>query len=122
MESGQPNFVIRFDGLSKPEASAYIRDLQRDLAAVEGVTTRIIKDDPTNQDFGATLILVLGTPAVIALAKHTAPMLARAANAIADNLSRNRAKITIEADGRVVAEKISGDDAARIAEAFARRP
>ena len=73
------------------------------------VDVTLTKDDATNQDFGATLVLVLGTPAVLALA-----------NGIASYLKRDRGQITIFADGKVVADKISGNDAARIAEVFSK--
>jgi hypothetical protein len=102
---------IRFEDVSLDVASQKARALRTDLLDVSpDVKLDIEKDDPTNQDFGATLVIVLGTPAVIAIA-----------NGIANYLSRDRAKITIETNGRVVAEGISGDDAARIAEAISRK-
>jgi hypothetical protein len=101
--------TIRFQDVSLDVASQKARALRMDLLDTSpGIKVDIKKDDPTNQDFGATLVVVLGTPAVLAIAKG-----------IANYLSRDRAKITIEANGKVVvAEGISGDDAARIAEAI----
>ena len=102
---------IRFEDVSLDEASQKAAALRMDLLDISpDVKINIEKDDPTNQDFGATLVLILGTPAVIMIARG-----------IANYLSRDRGKISIEANGKVVAEGISGDDAARIAEAISRQ-
>ena len=55
---------------------------------VPEVSVSLTKDDATNQDFGATLILVLGTPAILAVA-----------NGIASYIARDRAKIVISKNG-----------------------
>jgi len=70
----------------------------------------IKKEDPTTQDLGTILVLILGAPAVVAIARG-----------IADYLRRDRGKITITKDGTVVAEGLSGDDAARITEAMSKK-
>lgn len=104
-------FEIRFEELSPPDAAIRAGRLRRELAEMSpDVNVSIKKDDPETQDFGATLILILGTPAILALAKG-----------IASYLSRDRGTITIYKDGKAVATGISGDDAARIAEAFSKR-
>lgn len=109
--SDQQTFTIRFEDISLDEAGKKAIALRRDLLdASPDVRVEIEKDDPSNQDFGATLILVLGTPAILAIAKG-----------IANYLSRDRAKITIEANGKIIAEGVSGDDAARIAEAMSQK-
>jgi hypothetical protein len=104
-------FEIRFEDKSLDDAGLAIANLQHELnqSAVD-VSVAIKKEDPNNQDFGATLILVLGTPAILAVAKG-----------IASYLARHRGTISISKNGEVVATGISGDDAARIAEAFAQR-
>lgn len=110
MDDQTNKFELRFDDLSAAEAGTKARKLRQELlAASPDISVAVEKDDPTNQDFGATLILILGTPAIIAIA-----------NGIASYLKRERAKITISANGKIVAEGISGDDAARIAEAFSK--
>jgi hypothetical protein len=108
----QERIEIRFEDLSLAEAGTKAQSLRRELTQnfPDLVSANIAKDDPSNQDFGATLILLLGTPAVIAIAEG-----------IASYLKRQRGKITISKDGAVVAEGISGNDAARIAEAMAGR-
>lgn len=100
---------IRFEDIPLAKANVMAARLREEiLDSSDDVSVTLEKDAPLNQDFGATLLLVLGTPAAIAIAKG-----------IANYLSRDHATISIEADGKVVAEGISGGDAARIAEAFA---
>jgi hypothetical protein len=67
------------------------------------------RDDPSTQDFGSTLVLVLGTPAVVA-----------AATAIGNWLQlRAKASLTIETpDKKIVAQNVTRKDAARLAELF----
>jgi hypothetical protein len=104
-------FKIRFEDMSVAEAGKKVNKLRSDLLDLSpDFRPKITQEDPTNQDFGATLVLVLGTTAVTAVAKG-----------IAAYLSRDRGTITIEADGKVVATGISGNDAARIAEVFGKR-
>jgi hypothetical protein len=101
-------FVIRFQDEKPADAGIKVKALRKDLLEKSrDVQVGIRKDDSTTQDFGTTLVLVLGTSAVTAIAKG-----------IADYLRRNRGRIVIEADGKVIAENISGEDAARIAEAM----
>jgi hypothetical protein len=103
-------FEIRFDGVPANEAGIKAKRLRQALLDVApDVELALAKDDPTNQELGATLVLLLGTPAFIAVA-----------NGIAAYLARDRAKITISKGGEVVAEGISGQDAVRIAEVFAK--
>ncbi len=110
--SDEPNtYRIRFEGLSLAEANVKAARLRQDiLDSTSDVSATVEKDDPLTQDFGATIVLVLGTPAILAVAKG-----------IANYLARERGTISIDADGTVVATGISGDDAARIAEAFGKK-
>jgi hypothetical protein len=111
MSNIDKKFKIRFEGLSVAQAGKNATQLRSDLLDVsQDFRPEIIQEDPTNQDFGATLVLVLGTTAVTAVAKG-----------IAAYLSRARGTITIEADGKVVATGITGNDAAKIAEALGKR-
>jgi hypothetical protein len=111
MSDQTQEFEIRFEELTPAEAGTKAGKLSRELNQISpDVSVSLKKDDITNQDFGATLVLMLGTPAIIAIA-----------NGIASYLKRNHGKITIYEDGKVIASGISGDDAARIAEAFSKR-
>ena len=105
MEDNKKEFIIRFENEELSVANQKAQLLRDDLLDISpDVSVDIVKDDPTTQDFGATLVLVLGTPAILAIAKG-----------IANYLSRDRGTITIEADGKVIAAGISGKDAAEIA-------
>jgi hypothetical protein len=110
MDDQQLQFEIRFEGLTADEAGLKAKKLRQELLAVSPeVSVAVVKDDHTNQDFGSTLVLTLGTPAVIAVA-----------HGIAAYLKRDRARIGITKDGVVFAENISGEDAAKIAQAVAK--
>jgi hypothetical protein len=111
MANEAQNFKIRFEGLSVAEAGNKAEGLRRDLLEVSpDVRVKIEQEDPSNQDFGATLVLILGAPAAVALAKG-----------VADYLRRVGGKITIEADGKIIGENISGDDIGKIEQALSSR-
>jgi hypothetical protein len=102
---------IWLEDVSVAEASSSIKTLRNELLdAGRSVRANIVQDDPTHQDFGATLVLVLGAQATIAVAKG-----------IADWLSRVGGKATLNLDvggGQVVKFKGSSADAAAIARAL----
>jgi hypothetical protein len=111
MANEEQNFKIRFEEPSVAEAGNKAEGLRRDLLEVSpDVRLKIEQEDPSNQDFGATLVLILGAPAAVAVAKG-----------VADYLRRVGGKITIEADGKVVATNISGSDLGKIEQALASR-
>jgi hypothetical protein len=111
MNVERSEFEIRFEDLSVAEAGTKASRLRRELLdASSDVDVTIKKDDPENLDFGATLVLVLGAPAVVAIA-----------HGIASYLKRHGGSVTITKDGSVIAKNISGDDVARITEALAKR-
>lgn len=63
--------LIRFDNTSQAQANQYASELQEDLLDLylEDVSIEVVKEAEGTMDFGTTLAVVLGTPAVIALAK-----------------------------------------------------
>ena len=103
------HFIINFDHASRDEAGIYADDLRNTLLDAGDGEIEVEKQqtDPNSQDFGATLVLILGTPAVIVLAKG-----------IKDWLGRNpNASITVETvEGKVVATGVTSADAASIAD------
>ena len=100
-------YIITFKNVSGEIASRYATELKNTLLD----TTLDIEVDQRrgnarSQDFGSTLVLVLGTPAVLAVA-----------TAIGDWLKlRHSVIIDIEKDGRIHAENITSKDALRLAE------
>jgi hypothetical protein len=70
---GKQQLVLRFENLSAREAALAAQDLQNVLTeAAPGIEVAIQRDRAEAQDLGATLVLVLGTPAIIAVAKGIA--------------------------------------------------
>ena len=67
----QRTVMIRFEGKSPAAATIAAEELRRKLQKSVGdsAAINIQKDRGDTQDFGATLVLVLGTPAALALAK-----------------------------------------------------
>ena len=105
---------IRFPDMDLGEAGKAASDLREDIldtGATDDVTLE--KDDPTTMDMGATLVAVLGTPAIIIIAKG-----------IANWISRKRQNIEIEAEGDKIVIRASGsvdENTARIVEALQRK-
>jgi len=104
----QQTYIIKFDNASDAEANRYaseLRDVLLDTTPNIEVDRR--RDDPQTQDFGATLVLVLGAPAVVAIAK-----------AIGNWLTLHRQTgITIKtANGEIVGSNLTSKDALKLAE------
>lgn len=105
-------FTIKFPSASTAEANRYAADLAATLREVDrNLKVEQTRDRPDTQDFGATLVVLLGTASVTAVAQGVATWLAR----------HSGAKIQINADGSVIASNLESGDAARIAEAFRGR-
>lgn len=104
----QQAYVITFEGTSPAEANRYtseLRDVLLDVSPDIQVERR--RDNPHTQDFGTTLVLILGTSSATVIAR-----------AIGDWLKlRNSASLTIETtDGRMHIQNITSKDAARLAD------
>ena len=107
------SFEIRFDGLDTKDKNASAIEL-RDviLNSAENLDVKITKEDPNNQDFGGTLVLVLAAPASVVVAKGVANWLAR----------RGR-QITITGpDGEVRASGLAAGEVERIVAALSHKP
>jgi hypothetical protein len=104
-------FSISLSGLSDREKEKAAADLMRALR--DSDPTASVDRRPENdrsQDFGATLVLILGSGASIAIARGIANWMGRWKNA----------SITVD-DGtrKVKLENVSSGDAVRVAELFA---
>ena len=100
-------FVIRFQDTSLAEANILAENL-RDaiLDSHPGVSVQKQRDDQSSQDFGATLILLLAAPAVVAVAKGIEHWL---------KLYQS-ARVRIERpDGSIIAENVTGNQVVELA-------
>lgn len=95
-------FMLKFDDVDLSEANRYAEDLRRALIEAEpALSVERVRTDMTTQDFGATLVLVLGAPAVVAAVK-----------AIKDWLVRNnQASVSVwTPEGTVIASGLESKD------------
>lgn len=92
-EDRQAVFHVRFDGLTTAAANQAAIELQEKIREVGGVQADIAKERSDTQDFGATIVLILGTKAAVEVAR-----------AIHAYIAKRGDRVVIEtADGRVVA-------------------
>jgi hypothetical protein len=104
MSNDETVFELRFEGITLDEGNVLAKELQEEvLAAHKDANVRVTKDDESNQDFGATLVLVLGTPAVVIIAR-----------AIADYIHRRGVSVTITAEGGVSIKNLKSTDVANV--------
>ncbi len=90
-------YIITFDTADAADANRHAEELRQALLdASPDVEAYRRRNDPYTQDFGGTLVLLLGTPAAVAVAK-----------AIGDWLALRRGTITIEAENGEIT-KITG--------------
>ena len=86
------SFKIRFEDLTAADANRAAAELQSMIEDF-GIDAALVKDRADTQDFGATLVLVLGTEAAVVLAK-----------AIYRYVAKRGDKVVIEtAEGKVLA-------------------
>lgn len=104
----QQTYFVTFENASAAEANRYAEELRHlILEASPDITVQRQRDDPRSQDFGATLVLLLGTPAAGALIKALGDWLAL----------RNRASLTIRrADEAIVLQNITSAKATELAQ------
>ncbi|GAB1724162.1 MAG: hypothetical protein NTNFB01_30580 [Nitrospira sp.] len=113
MDSKSQTVKIRFEDVTVAEGGQRAEELRNellDIGAVSNNDVEIAKDDPRTQDFGATLVMLLGAPAAVVLARG-----------IRNYLERRGGSITVESDGKVVAKGVHGSDVARIVEAIFKK-
>jgi hypothetical protein len=101
-------YAIKINGASPVDVSRYAEELRDVLLDVTpDIEVHRRRDNPYTQDFGATLVLVLGAPAVVSIA-----------NALGNWLKlRSSASLTIEtSDKKVVMQNVTSRDAAKLAQ------
>ncbi|KKG00841.1 hypothetical protein DU40_15250 [Methanosarcina mazei] len=104
----QQTYIVTFEGVSPFDAQHYAEELQDVLLdATPDITVKRRRADPLTQDFGTTLILILGAPAVVAVV-----------NAVRDWLIRRNSASLIwkTADGELMIQGISSKNVAELAQ------
>ena len=105
-------FIISFPRVPIDQANQYAADLAAILRSLQkGAVIEVRRTRQDSQDYGATLAVILGTASVTAMAKGIAAWIAR----------NSGSEIQISHHGDVIAKNLNSGDAARIAEAFAKR-
>ena len=76
-------FHLHFEGLSTAEANLAAAELLEALEeAGSGIDVELLKERPETQDFGATIVVILGTKAAVILAKAVHTYVAKRANRV----------------------------------------
>ena len=106
----EQTYLLTFEGVSEAEANRYAEELREALLdASTGITVQRRRENPLAQDFGAALVLILGTPAVVAVVKAIDNWLQK----------RNSATLTIvTAEKKIVGEHLTSKDAAYLLKLF----
>ena len=111
--SDRQTIRIRFPGMELGDAGMAAESLREQIEdETSEVDVGVEKDNPDTMDFGATLAIVLGTPAALALAKGIANWMARERSAIEIEIGSE--KVTVKASGTI------NENVARIVEAVQR--
>ena len=64
----QQTYIMTFDDVSPVDANRYAEELRNALLdATADITVQRRRDDPRALDFGASLVLILGTPASVSV-------------------------------------------------------
>lgn len=103
-------YLLSFEGVSAAEANRYAEELREVLLDAEAsIAVQRQRENPLAQDLGASLALILGTPAVVA-----------AVQAIGNWLQKRRsASLTIvTAEQKIVAANLTNQDAAQLLQLF----
>ena len=106
----EQTYLLSFTGVSEAEANQYAEELREVLLdASAEIAVQRQRENPLAQDLGATLVLIMGAPAVVA-----------AVNAIGNWLQkRHSASLTIvTAEKKIVAENLTNKDAAQLLQLF----
>src|SRR5215475_12460872 len=107
---GEQRVLLRFDTDSVAEANRWAESLRQDLLnAVPETQVERAREKEGTQDFGASLVLVLGAPAVVVLARALKSWLTRNSGA--------KVKLSTER-GTLIAENLESKDAPDIIDAF----
>lgn len=107
--------MLRFDDVSSADANRYADELRALLLDTSpNVSVERKRENPSTQDLGATLVLILGTPAAVAIAK-----------AIGNWLVLRRGTITIESENgeitKITASNMTNDAQLKVLDIMAKK-
>jgi hypothetical protein len=107
-------YIISFETVEAATANRYAEELRQALLnASPDIQVHRRRDDPHTQDFGGTLVLLLGTPAAAATITALSNWLTL----------RNRASITIKrGNDQIVAQNITSKTAGELAQLLFKKP
>ena len=107
-------YIITFDTASAADANRYAEELRQALLdASPEVEVHRRRDDPRTQDFGATLVLLVGTPTAAAIVTAIGNWLAL----------RSRASITVKrANEEIVVQNVTSKKAGELAQLLLNKP
>src|SRR5271166_6338781 len=105
--------ILSFEGADLAEAGRFASELAEQLRDADApIDVRVTRADPSAQDFGATLVLILGKSAVTALAKGVSAWLGMRPNArviIKDKGGTLIARGLTSSDARAVIQQRLGE-------------
>lgn len=107
-------YIITFERMTPADANRYAEELRNALLdATTDITVQRKRENPQTQDFGSTLVLILGTPALSAVVTAVSQWLLR----------RRNASLTWKtADGEVIVQNINSQNACELARKLLKRP
>lgn len=106
----QHRYFFSFDNVTSDEANVLASDLRESvLDIIPDATVTRMRENPLAQDFGATLAIVLGAPAIV-----------RLATALGSWIQAQRGVgVTIKnSNGELIATNVTGKDAKELAAMF----
>ncbi|SRR6266487_2059076 len=106
----EQTYLLSFGGVSSAEANRYAEELREALLdATAEIAVQRQRENLLAQDLGATLVLIMGTPALVAAVKAIGNWLQK----------RHSATLTIvTAEKKIVAENLTNKDAANLLQLF----
>jgi hypothetical protein len=109
----QHTYVVTFEGISAADANRYAEELRNVLLdATPDIIVQRRRENSHTQDFGATLVLILGTPAAAAVVTAVGNWL---------KLRHNASLTWKTADEQIIVQNITSRNAAELAQLLLSR-
>jgi hypothetical protein len=106
----EQSYLLSFEGVSEAEANRYAEELREVLLdATTEIAVQRQRENPLAQDLGASLVLIMGTPGLVAAFQAISNWLQK----------RHSATLSIvTAEKKIVAENLTSKDAAQLLHLF----